>query len=69
VFLAVQAYDQGELSEGELASLLRCDRLSARETVKRYLTTTELSDDGEVHSVQLETQFSLLGAKQPSFAE
>lgn len=44
VFLAVQAYDQGELSEGELASLLRCDRVTAREVVQQYLTTTEVSD-------------------------
>lgn len=69
VFLAVQAFDQGELSEGELASLLRCDRVSARETVNKYLTTTEVSDDGEVRSVQMETQYSLLGEKQPSSAE
>lgn len=69
VFLAVQAFDQGELSEGELASLLRCDRVSARETVNKYLTTTEVSDDGEVRSVQMETQFSLLSEKQPSSAD
>lgn len=69
VFLAVQAFDQGELSEGELASLLRCDRVSARETVNEYLTTTEISDDGEVRSVQMETQYSLLGEKRPSSAE
>lgn len=69
VFLAVQAFDQGELSEGELASLLRCDRVSARETVNKYLTTTEVSDDGEVRSVQMETQYSLLGEKQPSSPE
>jgi Zn-dependent peptidase ImmA (M78 family) len=68
VFLAVQAFDQGELSEGELASLLRCDRVSARETVNKYLTTTEVSDEGEVRSVQMETQYSLLG-EQPSSAE
>lgn len=69
VFLAVQAFDQGELSEGELASLLRCDRVSARETVNKYLTTTEVSDDGEVRSVQMETQYSLLGEKLPSSPE
>lgn len=69
VFLAVQAFDRGELSEGELASLLRCDRVSARETVNKYLTTTEVSEDGEVRSVQMETQYSLLGENQPSSAE
>lgn len=69
VFLAVQAFDREELSEGELASLLRCDRVSAREIVNKYLTTTEVSEDGEVQSVQMETQRSLLGDRQPSSAE
>ncbi|WP_437193313.1 ImmA/IrrE family metallo-endopeptidase [Planctomicrobium sp. SH527] len=69
VFLAVQAFDQGDLSEGELASVLRCDRVSAREIVEQYLTTTEVSENGEIRSVQLETQYSLLGEKQASTAE
>ena len=64
VYLAVQAYDKGELSEGELSSLLRCDRVSAREIVERFLTTTEISDDGQIRRVQLESQFSLLGEKE-----
>jgi len=64
VYLAVQAYDKGELSEGELSALLRCDRVSAREIVERFLTTTEISDDGRIRRVQLESQFSLLGEKE-----
>jgi Zn-dependent peptidase ImmA (M78 family)/transcriptional regulator with XRE-family HTH domain len=62
--LAVQAYDKGELSEGELSALLRCDRVTAREIVERFLTTTEISDDGQVRRVQLEPQFSLLGEQE-----
>ena len=62
VFLAVQAYDKGELSEGELCDLLRCDRVTAREIVDRHLTTTSVSDDGEVRQMQLETNHSLLGS-------
>lgn len=61
VFLAVQAYDKGELSEGELSDLLRCDRVTAREIVDSRLTTTKVSDEGEVRQIQLETQHSLLG--------
>lgn len=61
VFLAVHAYDKGVVSEGELCSLLRCDRVMAREIVDRYLTTTAISDDGEVQQIQLETYHSLLG--------
>lgn len=61
VFLAVQAYDKGEISEGELCDLLRCDRVTAREIVDRLLTTTSVSDEGEVQQIQLETHHSLLG--------
>jgi len=61
VFLAVQAFDKGEVSEGELCDLLRCDRVTAREIVDRHLTTTAVSDDGEVRQIQLETHHSLLG--------
>lgn len=61
VFLAVQAYDRGELSEGELCDLLRCDRITAREIVDRHLTTTAVSDNGQVRQIQLETHHSLLG--------
>jgi Zn-dependent peptidase ImmA (M78 family)/transcriptional regulator with XRE-family HTH domain len=60
VFLAVQAYEKGELSEGQLAALLRCDRVAAREAVDKYLTTTEVSDEGKVRHIQLEPQLSLL---------
>lgn len=61
VFLAVQAFDKGELSEGELSALLRCDRVTAREIVVKYLTTVVVSDDGEVRQMQFENQYSLLG--------
>lgn len=60
VSLAVHAFDRGDLSEGQLAALLQCDRVTAREVVEEYLTTTALSDDGEVFQVQLESQHSLL---------
>lgn len=61
VFLATEAYDKGELSEGELCDLLRCDRVTAREIVDRHLTSTEISNDGELQQVQVETSQSLLG--------
>lgn len=62
VFLAVHAFERGELSEGELAAMLRCDRVTTREIVARYLTTTQLSDNGEILQTQLEPQLSLLSA-------
>jgi Zn-dependent peptidase ImmA (M78 family)/DNA-binding XRE family transcriptional regulator len=61
MFLAVQAYDKSEVSEGELCDLLRCDRVTAREIVDRHLTTTAVSDNGQVRQIQLETHHSLLG--------
>ena len=61
-YLAVHAYERGELSEGQLARFLRCDPVTARETVARYLTTPEVSLEGEYVTVsaQAESQFSLL---------
>ncbi len=59
-FLAVQAFDQGDLSEGELSALLRCDRVTAREIVDRRLTTTHVLDDGEIRQIQPDPQYSLL---------
>jgi len=61
-YLAVHAFERGELSEGQLARFLRCDPVTARETVARYLTSPEVSLDGEYLAVsgQAESQFSLL---------
>jgi Zn-dependent peptidase ImmA (M78 family)/DNA-binding XRE family transcriptional regulator len=61
-YLAVHAYERGELTEGQLARFLRCDPVTAREMVARYLTTPEVSRDGEylAISAQAESQFSLL---------
>jgi Zn-dependent peptidase ImmA (M78 family) len=61
-YLAVHAYERGELSEGQLAGFLRCDPVTARETVASYLTASEVSMEGEnlTVSAQAESQFSLL---------
>jgi Zn-dependent peptidase ImmA (M78 family)/DNA-binding XRE family transcriptional regulator len=57
IFLAVQAYDRGELSEGELASLLRCDRVTAREIVEKHLTINDdVSEEGEAREMRFESQ-------------
>jgi Zn-dependent peptidase ImmA (M78 family)/DNA-binding XRE family transcriptional regulator len=61
VFLAVQAYERGELSEGELASLLRRDRVAVREIVAKFLTSSDISEKGEFRLLQFEQpQMSLL---------
>lgn len=63
ISLAVQAFDQELLSEGELASVLRCDRVEARDIVARHLTSTEVNDQGEVQQMRLVSQGSLLDFK------
>ncbi len=62
-FLAVHAYDQEKITEGQLASFLRCDRVTAREIVQECLTSRDVGDDGQAQAIQFEeTQRSLLRA-------
>jgi Zn-dependent peptidase ImmA (M78 family)/DNA-binding XRE family transcriptional regulator len=61
-YLAVHAYERGELSAGQLARFLRCDPVTAREIVAQYLTMPDVSLQGEPLSIsaQVASQFSLL---------
>jgi Zn-dependent peptidase ImmA (M78 family) len=45
IALAVEAWQRGELSEGQLAGLLRTDRLGARETIQRLERSAADGDD------------------------
>lgn len=45
-YLAVEAFQQGELSEGQLAAFLRVDRLTARRVVHRIELDRGTDDDG-----------------------
>ena len=59
--LAVYAYDQEKISEGQLARFLRCDRVTAREIVREFLTSRDVDEGGQTEMVQFEeTQQSLL---------
>ena len=58
--LAVHAYEKEEISEGQLARFLRCDRVTAREIVLECLTSLEVTPDGQTRPMQLEFQRSLL---------
>ena len=49
--LAVQAYETGDISEGQLARLLRTDRVRARELVEQFISRDTISDDGEAFPV------------------
>ena len=60
-FLAVRSYEGGQLTEGELARLLRVDRVSARRTVQRLTHTPHLRDEGDLESLSIDLTGSLLG--------
>lgn len=59
-FLAVQAYERGELTEKELANYLRCDVWEARQTVKEFLQSVEVDLDGQSQSLSIDLNFPLL---------
>lgn len=60
-FLAVSAYERGEIGDSNLAHYLRCDIVTAREIVANTLTSRELVEStGEERGVRLEFQKSLL---------
>jgi Zn-dependent peptidase ImmA (M78 family) len=62
-FLAVHAFEREKISEEQLAHFLRCDPVSARETVRECLTGRFMADDGREQMVQLEFQRSLMGSQ------
>jgi Zn-dependent peptidase ImmA (M78 family)/DNA-binding XRE family transcriptional regulator len=59
-YLAVQAFEQEKISQGQLARFLRCDPVAAREIVARCLTSQFVEENGQEHTFQLEFQQSLL---------
>ncbi|HUT90334.1 MAG TPA: XRE family transcriptional regulator [Thermoguttaceae bacterium] len=61
VFLAISAFEQARISEGQLARFLRCDPVTVRAIVAEILTSQEVSIDGEVEFRQpVDFQRSLL---------
>ena len=60
-YLAVDAYERGELGDSDLAHYLRCDIVTAREIVARTLTSREVEPSGEERTVKMEFSRSLLG--------
>ncbi|MYD86657.1 MAG: ImmA/IrrE family metallo-endopeptidase [Acidobacteria bacterium] len=63
-YLAARAYEEGKLTEGQLARLLRVDRVLARRAVQRLTHPLHVLDEGEVASlpVDLASSFSGQGA-------
>jgi Zn-dependent peptidase ImmA (M78 family)/DNA-binding XRE family transcriptional regulator len=61
LYLAVHAYERGEIGDSDLAHYLRCDIISAREIAARTLTSPgEVGDTGEKEAVRLDFNRSLL---------
>lgn len=60
-YLAVQAFEQGKISQGQLGRFLRCDPLAAREIVAACRASTVVEDTGEAKQLELPFEKSLLG--------
>lgn len=60
--LAVQAYEEGQLTEGQLAKRLSTDRVGARDLVHELTTQTQPSEDGDWQQVPLDLSVALVGA-------
>lgn len=60
-YLAVHAYERGEIGDAELAHYLRLDLASARAVVARTLSSRELEPSGEERTVRMDFPASLLG--------
>ncbi len=52
--LAVRSYGEGNLTEGELARLLRMDRVSARDIVQMLTHPLHLLDEGSIASLSID---------------
>jgi hypothetical protein len=59
--LAVQAYVDGRLTEGQLARRLGTDRVGARERVRELTSESEPSEDGGWEQVSLDLTAALVG--------
>jgi hypothetical protein len=59
--LAVQAFEEGLLTEGQLAERLGTDRVGARERVRKFTTETEPTEDGGWRQVPLDLTRALVG--------
>ena len=57
--LAARAYEVGNLTEGELARILRTDRVSARQTLQRLSSAFHVFDGGKVASLPIELAGSI----------
>ena len=65
-YLAARAYQEGKLTEGELARLLRVDRVAARRLIQELTQYLLLHDEGQVASFSIDLARSVSGADEPA---
>jgi hypothetical protein len=53
-FLAAEAYQREKITEGQLARLLRVDRVEARQIVRKLTHRPYVSDEGKVTSLDVD---------------
>ena len=54
LYLATEAYQRADLSEGQFARFLRMDRLEARRIAHELASREVVSDEGTVHTLLLD---------------
>ena len=59
-FLAVHAYERGELTEKELANYLRCDLWEARRVVREAMLSVEVDEEGRARPMHSDFEIPLL---------
>ena len=57
--LAARAYEEGNLTEGQLARVLRVDRVSARRIVRELTNPVHVLDEGEISSLSIDLASSI----------
>lgn len=62
-FLAVHAYERGELTEKELANYLRCDVWETRRVINESKLSVEVNAEGQSCSFEADFENSLLAAQ------
>ena len=62
IYLAVQAYEQALISEGQLAKFFDTDPVTAREMVDNIIQETNITDDGIIERGRVDFQRSLFSA-------
>ncbi len=58
-YLAAEAFERAEITEGQLARFLRTDRLEARRIIAELASRTVLSDEGTISSMPIDFGKSL----------